>query len=80
MITDLQCCTKPTINLFVHFVQDVMTTEHDVILNPQSIYASNGINTVLPGHFLSQLETAHLDLRGFAEKPSASPRVFKITW
>ena len=35
---------------------------YNFILNPQSIYASNGINTPLP--FLNQLETAHSDIRG----------------
>ena len=35
----------------------------NVILNPQSTYASNGINTVLP--FWSPLDTAHPDLGGF---------------
>ena len=35
---------------------------YNFVLNSQSIYASNGINTPLP--FQNQLETAHSDIRG----------------
>jgi len=49
---------------------------YDAILNLQSIYASNDINTALP--FLSQLETAYA-LRGLCDyKSSVSSWVLKI--
>ena len=52
-------CNRSTINLFIHFVQDVMMT---CCHTEPTIYVSNGTNIAL--HFLSQFETAHSDLCG----------------